>query len=111
MISASSFLSSTQPICRGPAFVVDARDGRRVGEKPVELKEVADVRIAGIRAADAIGIGEHRHHQLRGSRPRSHVRPIVLPYDFDIFLPSRPGTFGVAVNSGCGSTGHRRRNC
>ena len=28
---------------------------------------------------------------------------MVLPYDFDIFRPSSPGTFGVAVKSGCGS--------
>jgi hypothetical protein len=31
------------------------------------------------------------------------VSAMVLPYDFDIFRPSSPGTFGVAVNSGCGS--------
>ena len=31
------------------------------------------------------------------------VRPIVLPYDFDIFRPSSPGTFGVSVSSACGS--------
>ncbi len=33
----------------------------------------------------------------------SSRRPIVLPYDFDILRPSRPGTFGVAVSSASGS--------
>ncbi len=51
--SASSFLSSTQPIVGGAAFAVDAFGNLDRRQQPVKGEEVAGLGMAGIAPLDA----------------------------------------------------------
>ncbi len=57
--SASSFLSSTQPIVGGAALARDPLAQLRRRQQLVELEEVAALRMPGILAPDARRVGEH----------------------------------------------------
>ncbi len=101
-------------ISRQQPLVLDAADLRRPAlarhpllhlrgrEQLVELVEVADLGAPGIAAPWRCGSVNICMHFWRISSGGSE-RLIALPYDFDIFRPSIPGTFAAGVNRPRGS--------